>query len=114
MQSVQGHWLSRVGAARCSHGMFFGMATSKITITLRDEEVEEIRALVASGEAKSVSGFVQHAVRIALSDAAGWREMLNDALRQTGGPLTKKERAWADAHLSPRRPKRDARKGRAA
>jgi hypothetical protein len=27
--------------------------------------------------------------------------MLDDALRQTGGPLTKKERGWADAILSP-------------
>jgi hypothetical protein len=27
--------------------------------------------------------------------------MLEDALRQTGGPLTKKERTWADALLSP-------------
>jgi len=27
--------------------------------------------------------------------------MLEDALQQTGGPLTKKERAWADALLSP-------------
>jgi hypothetical protein len=43
---------------------------------------------------------VQHAVRIALHDAAGWKEMLEDALRQTGGPLTKNERAWADAILS--------------
>ena len=94
--------------------MVFGMATSKITITLQDEQVEEIRGLIATGEAKSVSGFVQHAVRTALSDAAGWREMLKDALQQTGGPLTKKERAWADAILSPGRPRKPARKGKAA
>jgi hypothetical protein len=40
--------------------------------------------------------------------------MLEDALRQTGGPLTKKERAWADAVLSPERQKKGSRKGRAA
>lgn len=28
--------------------------------------------------------------------------MLADALRETGGPLTNKERAWADAVLSHR------------
>jgi len=81
--------------------MVFGMATTKITITLQDDQLEEIRALVAAGQAASVSAFVKHAVGVALSDAAGWREMLEDALRQTGGPLTKKERAWADALLSP-------------
>ena len=82
--------------------MVFGMATTRITITLQDDQVEEIRALVvAAGEAASASAFVKHAVGVALFDAAGWRDMLEDALQQTGGPLTKKERAWADALLSP-------------
>lgn len=80
--------------------MVFGMGrTTKITITLRDDQVEEIRRLVADQVAASVSGFVQHAVGVALFDAAGWRGMLDDALRQTGGPLTRKERAWADSLL---------------
>ena len=94
--------------------MVFGMATSKITITLEDDQVEEIRALVAAGKAASVSGFVRHAVEVGLYDAAGWREMLEDALQQTGGPLTKKERAWADALLSPQGRKRGVRRGKAA
>lgn len=79
---------------------FLGMATTKITITLQDDQVEEIRAHVAAGRAASVSSFVKHAVGVALFDAARWSQMLKDALRQTGGPLTKKERAWADALLS--------------
>ncbi len=82
--------------------MVIGMAMQKITITLGDPQVKEIRALVAAGQAANVSAFVQHAVRVALHDAAGWKEMLGDALRQTGGPLTKNERAWADSLLSPR------------
>jgi len=94
--------------------MVFGMATAKITITLPDEQLEEIRTLVAAGTAASVSAFVKHAVGVALFDAAGWREMLEDALRQTGGPLIKKERAWADAILSPHGQKRVSRKGKAA
>jgi hypothetical protein len=76
--------------------------------------VKEIRALVAARRAANVSAFVQHAVAIALYDAAGWKEMLEDALRQTGGPLTKNERAWADALLSPPERKRGPRKGKAA
>jgi len=94
--------------------MVIGMATRKITVTLDDEKVKEIRALVAARQAPNVSAFVQHAVDVALHDAAGWREMLADALQQTGGPLTKKERAWADAILSPREQKRGSKRGKAA
>jgi Arc/MetJ-type ribon-helix-helix transcriptional regulator len=91
--------------------MVFGMATTKITITLDNDQLEGIRALVAAGAAANVSAFVKHAVGVALFDAAGWREMLEDALQQTGGPLMKKERAWADALLSPHGQKRGFRKG---
>ena len=94
--------------------MVLGMATTKITITLENHQLDEIRALVAAGTAASVSGFVKHAVGVALFDAAGWREMLEEDLQQTGGPLTKKERTWADALLSPHRQKRVPRKGKAA
>ncbi len=89
------------------------MATTKITITLPDDQLQEIRALIAAGEAANISAFVKHAVGVALSDAAGWRGMLADALQQTGGPLTTKERAWADAILAPRR-RRNSKKGKAA
>ena len=94
--------------------MVVGMATQKITVTLDDDQVKEIRALVAAGQAANVSAFVQHAVGVALHDAAGWKEMLEDALQQTGGPLTKNERAWADAFLSSRERKRGPNKGEAA
>jgi Arc/MetJ-type ribon-helix-helix transcriptional regulator len=94
--------------------MVFGMATTKITVTLPDGQLQEIRALVAAGQATSVSGFVTHAVAIALFDAAGWREMLRDALQQTGGPVTGKERAWADEILKPQSPKSRPRKRNAA
>ena len=92
------------------------MATTKITVTLPDDQIHSIRELVAAGRAGSVSAFVKHAVGVALFDAAGWREMLNDALRQTGGPLTKDERKWADARLQPpeRKPARSHRKNKAA
>ena len=94
--------------------MVFGMATTKITITLDNHQLEEIRALVAAGTAASVSAFVKHAIGVALFDAAGWKEMLEDALQQSGGPLTKRERTWADSILSPRQQKRVSRKGKAA
>ena len=75
------------------------MATRKITITLPDDQLTEVQALVTAGQAASVSAFVKHAVGVALSDAAGWNAMLTEALAQTGGPLTRKERDWADTIL---------------
>ena len=36
-----------------------------------------------------------------LRDVAEWQTLLNDALRQTGGPLTQTERDWADGILDP-------------
>jgi Arc/MetJ-type ribon-helix-helix transcriptional regulator len=79
--------------------MVIGMATTKITITLDDEQLAAVRTLVKSGKADSVSGFVQHAVSVSLADVSGWGAMLGLALRATGGPLKAKERAWADEVL---------------
>ncbi len=74
----------------------------KITVSVDERQAEEIRGLVASGRAASVSAFVRRAVGTALRDAAEWTEMIEEALRQTGGPLTRKERAWADRLLAGR------------
>ena len=76
--------------------MVIGMATVKVTITLEESQLEQIRTLVEEGAARSVSSFVQHAVATGLDDAAVWAQMLDDALEETGGPLTKEEIAWAD------------------
>jgi Arc/MetJ-type ribon-helix-helix transcriptional regulator len=75
------------------------MATKKVTVTLDEAQVEQIRSLVHAGMAPSVSGFVQHAVAVALDDVAGWGAMLAEALRETGGALSDDERAWADGVL---------------
>lgn len=86
-------------------GMVLGMATRKVTVTLEETQLSQIRRLVDAGNAASVSGFVQHAVSVALDDVAGWGALLAEALRDTGGPLTDDERAWADELLgnAPRR-----------
>jgi hypothetical protein len=94
--------------------MVFGMATTKITITLEDDQVRAIREYVGAGKAASVSAFVQHAVGVALFDAAGWQTMLNDSLQQTGGPLTQEERAWADSLLHDPEKRKGLGKNRAA
>lgn len=79
--------------------MVISMASKKVTVTLDEAQLDRIRALVAARSAPSVSGFVQHAVGLALDDVAGWGALLADALRQTGGPLSEDERAWADQAL---------------
>lgn len=76
--------------------MVIGMASRKVTITLDESQLARIRDLVTAGSARTVSGFVQHAVSVALDDVAGWGALLAEALRQTGGPLSEDERAWAD------------------
>jgi len=85
------------------------MATKKVTITLDESDLDAIRGLVAKGTAKNVSAFVQHAVRMSLSDAEGWRAALAEALDETGGPLTDEERRWADEVLGikPKRRRRN-------
>lgn len=87
---------------RCDDdSMASGMATLKITITLEEEQVEDIRRLVSAGRADSVSGFVKHAVDVALNDAAGWKQMLDEAIENTGGPPTGEEQAWVASILGP-------------
>ncbi|HTV10862.1 MAG TPA: hypothetical protein VME20_03290 [Acidimicrobiales bacterium] len=75
------------------------MATRKVTVTLDENQLQRVRTLVDEGAASSVSGFVQHAVGVALDDLAGWGAMLADALRETGGELSREERVWADTVL---------------
>ena len=80
--------------------MVIGMAImQKVTVTLPTATVEAIRELIAVGKADSVSGFVQHAVRVSLDDITGWGAMLAQALQETGGPLTDEERGWASKVL---------------
>jgi Arc/MetJ-type ribon-helix-helix transcriptional regulator len=91
--------ISKLFQTATEMSMVIGMATQKITITLESAQVESIRSLIASGQAQSVSGFVQHAVKVSLDDVAGWGAMLAEALNETGGPLTASEKAWADEAL---------------
>jgi Arc/MetJ-type ribon-helix-helix transcriptional regulator len=79
--------------------MVIGMAAKKVTITLDEVQLDQIRSLVQAGTASSVSGFVQHAVSVALDDVAGWGAMLADALQRTGGAMSDEERDWADSVL---------------
>lgn len=93
--------------------MAIGMATKKVTVTLEVDQLVAIRALVAAHSTSSVSAFVQHAVAVSLNDVAGWGALLASALDQTGGPLTRAERAWADDVLLKPPGKRRGKRARA-
>ena len=84
-------------------GMVIGMATTKITITLPDTQLDEVRQRVASHQAASISGFIQQAVQKSLRNAVEFREMVDQVLAETGGPVTPKEREWARKMISPRK-----------
>lgn len=84
------------------------MATKKITITLDEKQHDRVRTCVEAGRASSVSGFVQHAVEVALDDIAGWGALLAAALKETGGPLSAAEKAWADEMLGVVKPRKRA------
>jgi Arc/MetJ-type ribon-helix-helix transcriptional regulator len=83
--------------------MVLGMATTKITITLPDHQLAEIRKRVKRRKSESVSGFIQHAVKKSLDNDAEFRAMIDEMLQETGGPVTPKERAWARKMLTPRK-----------
>ncbi len=83
--------------------MVTGMASKKVTVTLPEEQVEAIQALVEARKASNVSGFVRHAVGVALDDVAGWGALLAEALEETGGPLSADEKEWADEALGVRK-----------
>jgi Arc/MetJ-type ribon-helix-helix transcriptional regulator len=84
--------------------MVIGMADSrKVTITLPATTLDAVRRLVDAGAVPSVSGFVQHSVRLALDDVAAWDALLGEALASSGGELSEPERAWADQILESRR-----------
>ena len=88
------------------------MATVKITVTLPDRQLEAIRKRVATQDCPSVSGFIQQAVQKSLDNAAEFRALVEQVLKQTGGPLKPKERVWARKMLSAR--KRGTKRPRAA
>lgn len=81
------------------------MAALKITITLPQEQPEQIRKRVASRKAPSVSGFIQQAVPKSLDNDAEFLALLDEALERTGGPLTPEELALARKAITPRKGK---------
>ena len=73
---------------------------SRLTVTIDADVADQVKALVAQGDASSVSAYVEHSVRCQLAADADFDVLLATMLDETGGPLTPDERAAARRVLS--------------
>src|SRR5207302_11330149 len=69
---------------RTGCGMVHSMATTKITITLPDRQLAEIRKRVAAQESASVTGYIQQAVKNSLEKSAAIRVLPGASLQAYG------------------------------
>ena len=78
--------------------MINGMTTAKIAVSLPEEVLRRAQRAVRRGRAPSMSAYVAEALeqRSKLDDL---EELLDEMLEETGGPLTAKERQFADRVL---------------
>ena len=74
------------------------MNTQKIAISLPGALVDRARSAVRKGRAASVSAYVAAALE-EKSKLDELEELLQEMLAETGGPLSARERAEADAAL---------------
>jgi len=82
--------------------MMIGMTTpkAKVAITLSADLLNDVRAQVEAGQARSVSAFIEHAVQAQLAAQADFDVVVAEILAATGGPATRAERAAAKQLLS--------------
>ena len=81
------------------------MTVAKIAISLPEPLVAHARQQVRRGRATSVSAYVAKAVA-AQAENDDLSAMLDEMLAASGGPMTRAERAWADAALGLRSKRR--------
>jgi Arc/MetJ-type ribon-helix-helix transcriptional regulator len=77
------------------------MTTTKIAITLPEEELAKVHRAVRDGRADSVSGYIAQV----LSETArqeSLRDLVRDLIAEHGEP-TQQEKKWARRALPPRR-----------
>lgn len=67
----------------------------KVAVTVAPDVLEQVRAAVRSGRARSVSAYFEHAIVAQLAAEVDFDAMLAEMLAASGGPPTAKERARA-------------------
>lgn len=78
--------------------MTAGMTTRKIAISVPEPTLEKARRAVKAGRAPSMSAYVSQALeRTAMLDDLD--DLLEELLRESGGPMTAAERRAADRVL---------------
>lgn len=81
-------------------GMITGMTPkAKIAISIRQDLLDEIQGSVERGTSPSVSAYIEKAIEHQVWARAEFLQMMDDALEETGGPMTDEEIAWADRVL---------------
>ena len=78
-----------------------GMTTTKIAITLPEEELTKIHRAIRSGQANSVSGYIARALAENTRQES-LRDLVRDLIAKHGKP-TQQEKKWAKRALPPRR-----------
>ena len=77
------------------------MTTTKIAITLPEEELAKVHRAIRAGRADSVSGYI---ARVLAENARqeSLRDLVRDLIAEHGEP-TPQEKKWAERVLPPRR-----------
>lgn len=79
---------------RCTHrhtcAILDVMATTKVTITVDDDVLSQVRAAVAGGQAANVSAYISEAAAQRVA-----REARAEEIEQRWGPFSAKALAWA-------------------
>jgi hypothetical protein len=78
-----------------------GMTTTKIAITLPEEQLARVNRAVRAGRADSVSGYITR-VLVEQEREESLRTLVRDLIAQHGEP-TQQEKMWAKRVLRPRR-----------
>jgi Arc/MetJ-type ribon-helix-helix transcriptional regulator len=77
------------------------MKYEKIAISLPLRAAEHVRRAVKRGEAPSVSAYITSAIEERAKQSS-LRDMIDEALEATGGPMTPEEHAWVEYVMGPR------------
>ncbi len=72
-----------------------GQRRVRVTVTIDPDVLAQIKSSVESGPLRSVSAYVEFAVKNQLREDDDYEAMLAEMLEATGGPPTDEERAEA-------------------
>jgi Arc/MetJ-type ribon-helix-helix transcriptional regulator len=67
----------------------------KLAISMSPVLLQKVKSAVARGRTKSVSAYIEHAVRTQLAAEADFDLLIAEQLERTGGPASSRERGRA-------------------